>query len=72
MTLEYVIKQERKLEAEEVTKEVCKKMLARNMAIEDVAACTGLSEKQIEEIKKENWTMVKHGSFLIIVNFQEK
>jgi predicted transposase/invertase (TIGR01784 family) len=66
MTLEYVIKQERKLEAEEVTKKVteevqkadaiefCKKMLAKNMDINDIVDCTGLSEEQIEEIKKQN------------------
>jgi hypothetical protein len=47
----------RKLEAEEVTKsnmiEVCKEMLAKNRDINDIVDCTGLSEEEIEEIKKK-------------------
>jgi predicted transposase/invertase (TIGR01784 family) len=56
----------RKLEAEEVTKkgteevtksnmiEVCKKMLANDEDISKIISYTGLSEEQIEEIKKQN------------------
>ncbi len=58
MTLEEVIKFERKLEAEAQKKtdmiEVCKKLLSKNMSISDIVDCTGLSEEQIKEIQNQN------------------
>ncbi len=54
MTLEEVIRYERKIEAEEQRKEMkiefCKKLLSKNMSISD---CTGLSESEIQEIQKQ-------------------
>lgn len=56
MTLEEVIRYERKMEAEEQKKadriEFCKKLLSKNMSISDISDCTGLSESEIQEIQK--------------------
>ena len=65
MTLEYVIKQERKLEAEEVTKKVteevqkadaiefCKKMLQEELDVDLIVKCTGLSKEKVIDIKNQ-------------------
>lgn len=57
MTLEEVIRYERKIEAEKQKKtviaKVCKKMLSKNMSISDIIDCTGLSESEIQEIQKQ-------------------
>ena len=65
MTLEYVIKQERNLEAEEVTKKVteevqkadaiefCKKMLQEELDVDLIVKCTGLSKEKVIDIKNQ-------------------
>ncbi len=57
MTLEEVIRYERKIEAEEQRKEMkiefCKKLLSKNMSISDISDCTGLSKSEIQEIQKQ-------------------
>ena len=58
MTLEEVIRYERKIESEEQKKadriEFCKKMLSNNIPIDVIINCTGLSELEIQEIQKQN------------------
>lgn len=53
MTLEEVIRYERKIEAEAQKKadvaEFCRKLLSKNMSISDIIDCTGLSESEIQK-----------------------
>ncbi len=57
MTLEEVIRYERKIEAEAQKKgdmsEFCRKLLSKNMSISDIIDCIGLSESEIKEIQKQ-------------------
>ena len=59
MTLEEIIKHRNEIVAQQVTEQVseekslefCKKMLEKNMDIDTIVDCTGLTKKKVLEIK---------------------
>ena len=59
MTLEEIIKHRNEIVAQQVTEQVseekslefCKKMLEKNMDIDTIVDCTGLTKKKVLELK---------------------